>query len=127
LLVSLFLPWYGEEIRPPKTGLVLYRTDQYTGWEAFEIADLLLAAGALAALIAVGFRAMRDRSVLLLGIALAVLVGAELVNEPPVMQVIGSYQDLSADRRGGAWVALGAALAMCLGAAVLSRARSAED
>ena len=100
LLVSLFLDWYGGE----------------SAWGAFEVADVLLAALALAALVtAVGMIAA-DVAVLdrrwLLGIVLAavVLVVAELISPPPVVG--------DADPQEGAWLAFGAALVMLVGTAL---------
>lgn len=104
LLVSLFLDWYGGE----------------SAWGAFEIADVLLAALALAALVAaVGMIAeniaVLDRRWLpVASVAAAVLVIAEIISPPPVVG--------GADPQEGAWIAFAAVLVMLLGT-VLSLGR----
>jgi hypothetical protein len=98
LLVGLFLRWYG--------GL--------NAWDAFELADVLLAALAVAALlVAAGLLApeaeLLDRRTLpwLAGAAF-VVVAAELINPPPgaAAQPLGL----------GAWLSFAASLAMVVGA-----------
>jgi hypothetical protein len=98
LLVGLFLAWYGE----------------LTAWDAFELADILLAALAVTGLvIAAGLLTpdaeMIDRSALpwIVG-ATFVVVAVELINPPPA----AGGQDLST----GAWLSFGGALVMVLGA-----------
>src|SRR3712207_4472885 len=104
LLVSLFLYWYGDE----------------TAWSAFEVADVLLAGLAIAALLAALGEIAEHIPVLdrrwLPGLVLAaaLLVIAELLSPPPVVG--------GADPQEGAWLAFGAVLAMLVGA-VLSVAR----
>jgi hypothetical protein len=104
LLVSLFLDWYGGE----------------TAWGAFEVADVLIAALALAALVAslgviADEIAVLDRRWLpVASIAAAVLVIAEIISPPPVVG--------GADPQEGAWLAFAAALVMLLGT-VLSLGR----
>ena len=104
LLVSLFLDWYGGE----------------SAWGAFELADVLLAALALTALVAAVGMIAEDIAVLdrrwlpVASVAAAVLVIAELVSPPPVVG--------GADPQEGAWLAFAAALVMLLGA-VLSLGR----
>ena len=104
LLVSTFLEWYGGE----------------TAWGAFEVADVLIAALAVAALLAaVGMiaeeAAVVDRRLLPgLVLASAVLVIAEILSPPPVVG--------GADPQEGAWVAFASALVMLLGT-VLSLGR----
>jgi hypothetical protein len=104
LLVSLFLEWYGDQ----------------TAWEAFEVADVLLAALALLAVAAaLGFIAPEiayvDRSWLLpVVVAATVLVVAQLLSTPP--------EAGGADPQTGAWLAFGASLVMLAGA-VLTVAR----
>ena len=100
LLVSLFLEWYGN----------------LTAWGAFELADILLAAVAVAALIAaVGLLAPElsyvDGSRLpALALAATVLVVVELISPPPIVA--------AADPDTGAWLGFAAALVMLLGAAL---------
>ena len=98
LLVSLFLDWYGGE----------------TAWGVFEVADVLLAALAIAALLAaVGHiaedAAVLDRRWLPVAVpAAALLVIAELLSPPPAVG--------GADPQEGAWLAFAAVLVMLLGA-----------
>ena len=104
LLVSLFMDWYGGE----------------TAWGAFEVADVLLAALAVAALVAALGQIAEEIAVLDRGwlppvvLAAAVLVIAEILSPPPVVG--------GADPQEGAWIAFAAALVMLLGT-VLSLGR----
>jgi hypothetical protein len=103
LLVSLFLDWYG--------GL--------TAWDVFEIADILLAALALAsvaaALSAVVPEIPADRRWLPWLVAAAlVVVAVSIINPPPAAT--------GRDVHTGAWVAFGATLGMAAGA-ILSLSR----
>ena len=97
LLVSTFLEWYGGE----------------TAWGVFEVADVLIAALAVAALLAaVGMiaeeAAVVDRRWLPgLVLASALLVIAEILSPPPVVG--------GADPQEGAWIAFAAALVMVVG------------
>jgi hypothetical protein len=98
LLVALFLRWYGSA----------------DAWEAFEIADVLLAALALGCLaIAVALLipelgALDRRPLPWLVGAILVIVAAELLNPPPTVAV---------SRLGtGAWMAFAAACVMVVGA-----------
>jgi hypothetical protein len=104
LLVSLFLYWYGDE----------------TAWGVFEVADVLLAALAIGALL-VALGEIADEIAVLerrwlpgLVIAAALVVIAELLSPPPVVG--------GADPQEGAWIAFAAVLAMLAGM-VLSIAR----
>lgn len=98
LLVSLFLDWYGP----------------LTAWGAFEIADVLLAALAVASLIAAaGILApelsyVEGRWLLPLAVAATVLVAAELISTPPIVG--------AAELQTGAWLALASALVLLAGA-----------
>ena len=104
LLVSLFMDWYAGE----------------TAWGAFEVADVLLAALAVAALLAsLGMIAeeigvLDGRWLPALVVSATVLVIAEILSPPPVVG--------GADPQEGAWVAFAAALVMLLGT-VLSLGR----
>ena len=104
LLVSLFMDWYAGE----------------SAWGAFEVADVLLAALAIAALVAALGQIAEEIAVLDRGwllpvvLAAALLVIAELLSPPPVVG--------GADPQEGAWLAFGAALVMLLGT-VLSLGR----
>jgi hypothetical protein len=105
LLLSLFLNWYRRGV---------------DAWTAFEAWDLILAALAIAALVAVlsrlGFGAPRPASWLIgPGVAALVIVVFLIVNPPPVVA--------GADASGtGLWLALIAGILMALGA-LLSVAR----
>lgn len=105
LLLSLFLNWYRRGV---------------DAWTAFEAWDLILAALAIAALVAVasrlGFGAPRPTSWLIgPGVAALVIVVFLIIDPPPVVA--------GADASGtGLWLALVAAILMALGA-LLSVAR----
>lgn len=100
LLISLFLDWYGGA----------------TAWDVFELADVLLAALAVAALVAAAGLLIDaeylDRRALpwIVGAAF-VVVAAELINPPPV----AGGQDLGL----GAWLSFAATLVM-IGGTVLT-------
>ena len=104
LFVSLFVAWFDPG---------------GTGWQVFEALDLVLAAIAVGALTAVAIglgTAPEDRAwwvPVLAAVALAV-VAVQLVDPPPAAR--------GADRVEGAWLALGGALLLGLGA-LLQRAR----
>jgi len=104
VLVGLFLPWYGD----------------LSAWEAFELADILLAALAVAGIAsAVGLllpdAEYLDRRALpwIVG-ATFVVVAVELLNKPP----LGAGHDL----KSGAWLSFAGAVIMVIGA-VLSLSR----
>ena len=97
LLVSIFLDWYQPSV---------------TAWEAFEFLDLLLAALAVAALVAAA-GAIRPESTVVerhwlpaIAVAVTIVVASQLINPPP---------GVDGDPDTGAWLALGAALVICLG------------
>jgi peptidoglycan/LPS O-acetylase OafA/YrhL len=104
LLVSLFVDWFDPG---------------GSGWQVFEALDLVLAgiaAGALAAVAAGLGTAPEDRAwwvPVLAAVGLAV-VAVQLVDPPPAAR--------GADRVEGAWLALGGALLLAVGA-LLQRAR----
>src|SRR5215208_3201388 len=97
LLVSLFMDWYGDQ----------------TAWGAFEVADVLLAALAIGALVTAAGLVAADVAYLdrrwlpALAIAAAVLVIAELLSPPPSVG--------GADPQPGAWLAFAAVLVMLAG------------
>jgi hypothetical protein len=99
LLVSLFLSWFSGEI---------------TAWEGFEVWDVVLfvlALGAIAAGMGLTTQELDtiDRRFLPAGvIAVAVIVASQIIDPPPA--AAGQDPDT------GAWLALGAAFLMCLGA-----------
>jgi hypothetical protein len=98
LVVSVFLDWYEPNV---------------TAWEAFEVLDLALAALALAALVAAVGTARPESAVIerhqlpLIVAAAAVIVASQILDPPPAV---------AGDPLIGAWLALGAALVMCIGA-----------
>lgn len=104
VLVALFLEWYG----------------QLTAWDIFELADVLLAALAVAGLAAaVGLLTpdadyLDRRAIPWVVGAVFVLVLAELLNPPPT----AGGQELAT----GAWLAFGGAIVMAVGA-ILSLGR----
>lgn len=97
LLVSLFLDWYEPGA---------------TAWDAFELIDLLLAALAVAALVAAVGVFVPDTTVVerhwlpAIAAAITILVASQLLDPPPAVD---------GDPETGAWLALGAALLICLG------------
>src|SRR5215210_8372904 len=97
LLVSVFLDWYEPNV---------------TAWEAFEVLDLLLVALAVAALIA-AIGAMRPEATVVerhwlpaIVAAIVVVVAVQILDPPPTVD---------GDPETGAWLALGAAVLMCIG------------
>ena len=99
LLVSLFLDWYSPEI---------------AAWEAFEVWDLVLFALALGSIAAgLGLTTqdvdLVDRRFLPAAVAaVAAIVASQIIDPPPA--AAGQDPDV------GAWLALGAAALMCVGA-----------
>ena len=98
VLIALFLDWY---------------TPGGTAWQSFEIADLLLAVMAVAAIMLAVFRLAAGEPGTpgwAQGLALAtlVVVAAEIIQPPPGLQ--------GAMREVGAWLAFGGSLVMALGA-----------
>jgi hypothetical protein len=98
LLVSVFLEWYEPDL---------------TAWEAFEVNDLLIVALSLAALaVAVG-GLLPDATVIerhwlpALVAAITVIVASQILDPPP---------GVDGDPVTGAWLALGAAVVLFLGA-----------
>jgi hypothetical protein len=113
LAVSLFMNWYGVGF------------DQaISAWTAFEFVDMLLAALALAALVAVGQRIIAPATEPVLptwvhvvcGPIALVIVCVSLIDEPPAA---GSA---SATLEIGGWIAFAAAAVMTIGA-LLTRVR----
>jgi peptidoglycan/LPS O-acetylase OafA/YrhL len=97
LLVSVFLDWYQPNV---------------TAWEAFEVVDLLLVALAVAALVA-AVGAIRPEATIIerhwlpaIVAVIAIIVAAQILDPPP---------SVDGDPDTGAWLALGAAVVMCIG------------
>ena len=97
LLVSIFLDWFEPNV---------------TAWEAFEVWDLVLAALAVAALVAAVGVLRPDSTVIerrwlpAIVAAITVVVASQILDPPPAVD---------GDPETGAWLALGAALVMCVG------------
>ena len=98
LLVSLFLDWYQPAV---------------SAWEAFEVLDLVLAALGIAALAGAAGAIRPDATTIerhwlpAIVAAIAIVVVAQILDPPPVI--------VDADPDTGAWLALGAAIVMCIG------------
>jgi peptidoglycan/LPS O-acetylase OafA/YrhL len=97
VLVSVFLDWYQPNV---------------TAWEAFEVLDLLLIALAIAALVGAA-GAIRPEATIVerhwlpaIVAAIAIIVAAQILDPPPTVD---------GDPETGAWLALGAAVVMCVG------------
>jgi hypothetical protein len=99
LLVSLFLSWFTGEV---------------SAWEAFEVWDLVLfvlALGSIAAGLGLTSKDVDlvDRRFLPAAVAaVAAIVASQIIDPPPAAS--------GQDPETGAWLALGGALLMCLGA-----------
>jgi hypothetical protein len=112
LLVSLFLEWYEPNAE---------------AWDVFEVWDLVLAALAIAALVAIagrmGFGTPRPAA-WLIGASLGALVIVlyALIDPPPVADAIGTNGGDFGDPSTGLWLALAAAILMTAGT-LLSVAR----
>ena len=98
LLISLFLDWFQPAV---------------TAWEAFEVLDLLLAALAIAALVA-AVGAIRPEATVVerhwlpaIVAAITIVVVSQILDPPPVL--------IDGDPDTGAWLALGAAIVICIG------------
>ena len=99
LLVSVFLDWY---------------TPAVTGWDAFEVLDLALVGAGLTALVgAAGIlapdnAAIERRWLSVVAALVLVIVVSQILDPPP---------GVDGDPDSGAWLALGAAIALSVGAA----------
>jgi hypothetical protein len=112
LFVSLFLEWYQPTAE---------------AWDVFEVWDLVLAALAIAALVAVagrmGFGTPRPASWLIgASVAALVIVLYALIDPPPVVDAIGTQGKGFGDPGTGLWLALAASVLMTVGT-LLSVAR----
>jgi hypothetical protein len=129
LFVSLFFDWYRDEpsaIEVDGRSIVFYESAAYSGWNSFEIADIVLALCAvLAVAMVVAPRRLPDRTLLLVAGLAVVIVAVQLVDFPPVLQLLDNYNALDVVRETGAWLGLGGSLALLSGA-VLRRATTAS-
>jgi hypothetical protein len=125
LVISLFFDWYGYEATDVTvfgTGArdLVFTADGFSGWEAFELADVVLLLCALTTIAAVTAPRRLSSSVgLAAGVIAVLVVAVSLVNSPPILQTSEDF-DLTITREVGGWLCLGGALAM-LGGAVLRR------
>jgi hypothetical protein len=106
LIVSLLLPWYGAR----------GRAETLTGFESFSVVDVLLVAvAALALALAAAQATRRSPTVPVAAGVLTVVVGllAVLVVAYRIVDQPGPNEFV--DVRGGAWVGLGATLAVLAG------------
>lgn len=107
LLASLFMLWFGR----------------VSGWNAFEVWDLLLAALAAAALVAVpsrlGFGPRRPDWWLWASSAGTLIIVVEnLINRPPIIQLASAVAGARPGPGVGMWVALAAGVTMLAGTAL---------
>ena len=108
LLVSLFLSWWEDG------------GDGISAWTTFEVHDLLLAAIALVALwrAAALLGAVREGPPVrfwMLGAAATVIVASQLINKPPIVQLVDDItQGGGTDPGVGAWLALAASLLLLI-------------
>jgi hypothetical protein len=105
LFISLFLVWYQPNAE---------------AWDVFEVWDLVLAALAVAALVAVagrlGFGAPRPASWLIGASAAALLIVLyALIDPPPVADAVGQQGGGFGDPGTGLWLALAATVLMAAG------------
>jgi hypothetical protein len=112
LLVSLFLEWYEPNAE---------------AWDVFEVWDLVLAALAITALVAIagrmGFGRSRPSSWLIgASVGALVIVLYALIDPPPVAEAIATNGGDFGDPSTGLWLALAAAILMTAGT-LLSVAR----
>jgi hypothetical protein len=109
VFVSLYLTWFD-----------VARVTDASGFEAFETLDLLLAVLAIAAVwSAVASTLALDsappaRLLPLLGLAIVLIVGVQIIDPPPV------FSQVDPDREIGAWLALSGGALVLLGGALRS-------
>jgi hypothetical protein len=108
LLVSLFLPWYGDE------------AGSRTGWQSLGALDIVLAIVALAALaIPAVTAAHRVPALPLAHQSLTTLAGCVAVL--PVLIRVLNMPDWAVEREWGLWVGLASTLGVAVGAAMAMR------
>jgi hypothetical protein len=117
LLISLFITWYEVPPVPPATEA----TALGTAWQVFESLDLVLAAAAIFGIYVAyeqitGTGRLGESWLLVLGLLALVVVGSQLLDEPPLIHGAGG------EPATGVWLALGGAVAMVIGG-ILSIAR----
>lgn len=108
LLVSLWMPWFAD----------------VSGWSAFEVWNLVLAALASVVLVVVAgrlelIRRRPDGWLWVCSISTVVIVVENLINHPPIIQLASAVAGHKAAPGTGIWVALAAGVAMVAGAALI--------
>jgi uncharacterized membrane protein len=103
LLVALFLPWYAVE------GL------ESTGWRAFTVVDVILMLCAIVALVAVVLQGTQRSPALPVVSSVAATWAGILATVLVVVKLLDPPLDGSVSLRAGAWVGLGATVALVLG------------
>jgi hypothetical protein len=117
LVVTMFLPWYGATLTVPDIGTA---ADSFSGWESFQVIDLVLF---LTAVLAVAFAAVRatgserenvaipmDVAVLVAGLVCCALIAYRLI-EPPIEEA----RFVEPSRDYGGFIGLAAAIVMAIG------------
>jgi hypothetical protein len=114
LIGSLFATWYGTTVRVGDSGLAL--RVGFSGWESFDVLDVVLALIAGLAIVLAILQATRDSPAMPVGAGVltvvfgalgVVLVAYRMINQPGANEFI--------EVRTGAWVGLAAALAITAG------------
>jgi uncharacterized membrane protein len=103
LVVALFLPWYAVE------GL------ESTGWRAFTVVDVILMLCAIVALVAVVLQGTQRSPALPVVSSVAATWAGILATVLVVVKLLDPPLDGSVSLRAGAWVGLGATVALVLG------------
>lgn len=105
LPVSLFLHWY--EISGDAGSITM------TGWQAFEIVDVLLVIGAIVTIAGLVTGRWRD-AVPLMGAVAICAVGFQIIEPPPLLSAYEQGGGVHVSREIGAWLALGASVLLFL-------------
>jgi uncharacterized membrane protein len=103
LVVALFLPWYAVE------GL------ESTGWRAFTVVDVILTLCAIVAVVAVVLQGTQRSPALPVVSSVAATWTGILATVLVVVKLLDPPLDGSVSLRAGAWVGLGATVALVLG------------
>jgi hypothetical protein len=122
LVVALFLPWYAVATgngHPVSGGWTSYApTDPasltFTGWQAFTVVDVILALCAGVALIAVVLQGTQRSPALPIVSSVAATWAGIIATVLVVVKLLDPPLDGSVSLRAGAWVGLGAAVALLL-------------
>jgi hypothetical protein len=116
LLVALFLPWYGlnEATYSNSHGWTAYAPEALalTGWQAFTVVDVVLTACALVAIVAVVLQGTQRSPALPVVSSVAATWAGIIATVLVVVKLLDPPLDGSVSLRAGAWVGLGAAVAL---------------